>query len=184
MFLCLSFTEQCFLRIRKFLTGWYTGSRCCCSTKTTLQDRSNMYQTVGMLSAIYFLYLFLFSISCLFWKAIYIIYFNNSCLFTAYMVFFKLCYTARTLAKLTLVRISYCLITLVFCMYMIPDEKKMRWNFSPPPPFFFLKKHGRWGKWCWDSDIQSHSQMCSWQGSQIFYMAAINSFLSPRNRDD
>lgn len=70
----------------------------------------------------------------------YIIYSNNSCLFTAYMVFFKLCYTARTLAKLTLVRISYCLITLVFCMYMIPDEKKMRWNFSPPPPFFFFKE--------------------------------------------
>lgn len=183
MFLCLSFTEQCFLRIRKFLTGWYTGSRCCCSTKTTLQNRSNLYQTVDMLPVICFSHLFLFQLAVCFERQYIFKQFIFLCI--AYMVYFNLSCMAHTLGKFTLVRSSYCVFTLFFAC--VRYQKKKKWDgIYPPPPFFFIQKMKKiiLSNNDWDSDIQSPSQMCSWQGSRILYMAAINSFLSPRNRDD
>lgn len=133
MFLCLSFTEQCFLRIRKFLTGWYAGSRCCCSTKTTLQDRSYMYQTVGMLPAISHIYSY-FQLAVCFERQYIFKQFIFLCI--AYMVYFNLSSMAHTLAKFTPVRISYCLITLFFaCVRYQKKKNEMEFSF----PFFFYR---------------------------------------------
>lgn len=133
MFLCLSFTEQCFLRIRKFLTGWYTGSRCCCSTKTTLQNRSNLYQTVDMLPVICFSHLFLFQLAVCFERQYIFKQFIFLCI--AYMVYFNLSCMAHTLGKFTLVRSSYCVFTLFFAC--VRYQKKKKWDGIYPPPFFF-----------------------------------------------
>lgn len=102
----------------------------------------------------------------------------------AYMVYFNLSCMAHTLGKFTLVRSSYCVFTLFFAC--VRYQKKKNEMESTPPLFFFIQKMKKiiLSNNDWDSDIQSPSQMCSWQGSRILYMAAINSFLSPRNRDD
>lgn len=104
----------------------------------------------------------------------------------AYMVHFNLSCMAHTLGKFTLVTSSYCVFTLFFAC--LRYQKKKEWDgiYFPPPYFFFIQKMKKiiLSNNDGHSDIQSPSQMCSWQGSRILYKTAINSFLSPRNRDD